>query len=67
MQLCNKGDVIMLILLLKSFVCAVVTLGVIFGVMTFYTRLNDFGQTCFWWAVGAMTLTLCFFYIFADL
>jgi hypothetical protein len=56
----------MLELLLKSFVCAVVTLGVVFGVMTFYPRLNDFGQTCFWGTMGVMILTFCFFCVFAD-
>jgi hypothetical protein len=56
----------MLELLLKSFVCAVVTLGVLYGTVAFYTRLNEFGQTCFWGTMGVMILTFCFFCVFAD-
>ena len=57
----------MLMLLLKSFVCAVVMFGVVFGVMEFYSRLNDFGQTCFMGTLYVVVLTFCFFCIFADM
>jgi multisubunit Na+/H+ antiporter MnhG subunit len=57
----------MLMLLLKSFVCAVVTLGVIRGAMDAYSRLDEFGQSCVWGAIGVMTLTFCFFCVFADI
>jgi hypothetical protein len=60
----------MLMLLLKSFVCAVVTLGVVFGIVmlgNLYDRLNDFGKVCFLSVLLIMILTFCFFCIFADI
>ena len=56
----------MLMLLLKSFVCAIVTLGVIYGGIKLFSKLNDLEQTYVCWALLVIIFTLCFFYAFVG-
>ena len=53
-----------MLLLLKSFICAIITLGVIFGIVGLYSKLSESGQCYFWVTVLVAMLTFCFFCTF---